>query len=359
MNKVMLYPYDMESLPIVKYEELITGLNIVSLVSPRGWGLTGREINNDNKSLRISDNFSEKLAECETVWFVDSKNDIDFNKFILPKIEEVNNLRKNIIYTRKFINKEEDVIKVNVPNYSLFKDNYYDCSYVMSQQLYDIDVPIIFVSGITEYTDKFDIQLAVGREFTERGYRVSNITSRKIGNLFRMYSIPDFMFDKTFTETEKILKFNYFVKEIEMLENPDLIILGIPQNILPLSRIFTGDMGVLGFEISQAVLPDCVILSVMYGEYDYETLLRIGKEASVRLGKDIDYYNICNRMIEVEDTEIKRKIQFLTLSNQLVFEKVDYLKNDNIYALNENKEISRLVDNIIKKLSTYREIQVI
>ncbi|BDB02995.1 hypothetical protein CBOS2020_30690 [Clostridium botulinum] len=359
MNKVMLYPYDMESYPIVKYQELIHGLDIFSLVSPKGWGLTGREVNTHNKCLRISDNFSEKLAECGTVWFVDSKNDIDFNKYILPKIKEADKLGKNIVYTRKFINDEEDLIRTNASNYSLVQDNYYDCGYVVSPQLYDIDVPVVFVAGVTEYTDKFEIQLAMRQEFMKRGYRVSQLTSRKIGHLFGMHSIPSFMFDKKFTETEKILKFNYFVKEIEMIENPELIIIGIPHNLLQVSQMFVGDMGVLGFEISQAVLPDCIVLSTMYGEYNYEKLLEIGKEASTRLGKSIDYYNISNRMIEVEDTEIKRKIQFLPLSDQLVCEKVTSLEGDNVYALNNNEEISKLVNNIIEKLSTYGEIQAI
>lgn len=53
------------------------------------------------------------------------------------------------------------------------------------------------------------------------------------------YSFPSFMYDSNISEVNKVLMFNRFVRKIEKVEAPDIIIIGIPGGIMPYNRQFT------------------------------------------------------------------------------------------------------------------------
>ena len=113
-------------------------------------------------------------------------------------------------------------------------------------------------------TGKLGVQLALREELIEKGYKVSSISSRLDSELYGLHPIPSFMFDRMNSETEKIQKYNHYVKQIELIEHPDIIIIGIPGGILPYDEIDHNEYGILAYEISYAVPCDAAIMCLPY-----------------------------------------------------------------------------------------------
>lgn len=160
MIKTMIYPYDEESYPLVKFKNRLSEIEIVKTVSPKGWRFKENEIN----GIKVEYDFITALDECEAVWFVEPMLELPFEEMIIPKLDLAIQKNKSIIWTRKEnlkcdkeykrIEKETDGVEEN-----LFE----------SEELYKIDIPVIAVLGITERTNKYEIQLALQQELEMRG----------------------------------------------------------------------------------------------------------------------------------------------------------------------------------------------
>lgn len=138
-----------------------------------------------------------------------------------------------------------------------------------SFELKEIDVPIVSVVGIGPNTQIFDVELQLYREFKREGHKITYISSQRIGRLVGEHSIPDFMFD-TRSEREKILLFNRFIYETANEEKPDILLLGVPGEIMPLSKKHSLNFGIVPYEIFSAVKPDISVLSLYNLEYTDE-----------------------------------------------------------------------------------------
>lgn len=73
-EKVLVYPYDYEFTPVLRHIGLLHGLNVTILVSPGGWGLSGKDAAYSDGGIplgiTVRSDFDESLDECDTVWFV-------------------------------------------------------------------------------------------------------------------------------------------------------------------------------------------------------------------------------------------------------------------------------------------------
>ena len=138
-----------------------------------------------------------------------------------------------------------------------------------------LDVPVIFIAGVTSYTEKFHVQLALRSRFLDNGYKVSQIGSKEYSALFGFHPYPLFM-NVPMDNTERILLFRKYVKYIELLEQPDVIVLGIPGGIMGVNRKHHFDFGMTAYMVSQAVEPDYVIMNMLYSQnYTKEQLEEI------------------------------------------------------------------------------------
>ncbi len=79
----------------------------------------------------------------------------------------------------------------------------------LDEFLFDFSIPIIFVAGITEETDKFKVQLELYSELCRQGYNVGILTSRADSLLSNIPTLPDFYIMNRYQ-----LRKNYFIKSI-------------------------------------------------------------------------------------------------------------------------------------------------
>ena len=361
MEKVLVYPFDDNSIPYVKHQNQFEDIKISSLLSPKGWGLEGRKYNFNEINYIVSSNFQECLEKCTAVLFVDSWLEVNFIKDILKKISLASKKGKKILYMRSSNEDEISMIKKIVPDENLYiieKENFKDLNNTQ-EVIYDINTPIVFVAGESENTDKFDLQLSLRGEFISRGYRTSLISSRLESKFFGLHTIPSDMLSNVISEREKIINFNNYIKEIELNENPEIIIIGIPGGALSIGKKIKDYFGVLHYEIGKAVRPDYIFFSLLYNNYTQDYLSNISNEINMILGEKVDLFNITNNKLEFDESNRSGETVFLTLSDDFIDNKISNINLSNLCRAKKDEDIKHIVDKIIYKLSDYANIQTI
>lgn len=360
MKKALIYPYDEEFLPILQHWKDIEKIEIEKIISPRGWGYTGKSYHICNKNFTVVSNYETELEKVDIVWFVNAKIPLDFEKYMLPKIKQACKEKKSVFISRKLTEKERQLIGDLEKEIIFFPDTGIEINYAkFKEEIFNFNTPIIFILGLTEYAGKSFVQLDLWHELKSREYNIAFISTKKECQILGGYSIPDYMFSTEISEKEKILHFNHFVKSIEDQSKPELILINVPGETVPISREFVGNFGMTAYEISQAVRADCVIFNILYGKYSENELIGIGKSVAHRMGVDIDYYNIADRFLEVECTKNEGNYVTVQLAKEFVKENMIRSEKIQIYHLSEQQEIAKIADQIIDQLARNAIVQPI
>lgn len=302
-KNVLIYPYDNEMSPIVRCETFNSKYNIVAAVSPHGWGYAGKDIGYvDNQAplgINVETSFDDFVDICDIVIFSQSEHQIDFKKFIYPKMIETINRKKQII---SLINNHDlsDIKNLALEQGVSFTEYDYSVFDVVKENAYisNIDTPIVSILGLSENMDKFLIQLMVTERLKQIGYNALLIGSRSYTDLVGGIPFPKFMFENKLSETEKIKNFNRFIKYVETVHRPDIIILGIPGGVLPYNKIINNNFGITAFECMQAITSDFCILSLYSNIYTEEYFTNLQNLFKYRYGSRVDAFNITNKKID-------------------------------------------------------------
>ncbi|MCT4508888.1 MAG: TIGR04066 family peptide maturation system protein [Tepidibacter sp.] len=369
MKKLAIYPFDIESIQIAKYKEMLPNYEIVAAVSPPGWGLNNRDISYTDLSepigISVQNNLNDIIKDIDGVIFVDSFNDIDFyediysnmkicaynNKIIVDCIRRKDNEKKMI---KEFLYNESK-------NYINYNEEYEHLNDLSLREIEEINVPVIFVCGLDEETNKFDIQMNIRKFIIDNQYRVSQIGTKTYSDIFGFHRFPDFMYYTHLSEVDKILRFNQYIKDIEKNENPDVIIIGIPEGINPASEIFNNQFGILCYEVSKAVNPDFAIISLPYFDYDLNFFNEIQNISFYKYGFMFDYFNISNARFDYVNSKQFNKRMYTRVEKEKVNKIVDRLRQKNIPVMNifEKKYINSINEEIIRSLTSNTNISII
>ena len=369
-KRAMIYPVDRESIPLIRYNSLIKEYDIVYAVSPIGWGLEGKDcgtIDGGNGVDKIiTTDFQSALNLCDTVIFIPSDKIVDFEKIIYPKFKMAMELEKEIICAIDIPNNYKEVIEkmckdkeLKYKQYQLKEDKSYE--EINKEYLYDINVPVIGVFGISERTGKFNMQLAIREKLVAEGYKVSQVGSRHYCELLGFHSFPKFMMNNTLSESNKVMLFNHYLKKIELDENPDVIIVGIPGGVMPYSNSYTNRFGILAFEVCNAVSFDFVIMNILYNDYNKDYFSSIKNCLRYRLGLEVDGFNITPLKGDFSTLDSINRFEYLTLNSEFIDDKLKLFNNDNqrVFNIFNDGNKDELVAFLEDKLSSYSDIQCI
>lgn len=295
--KAILYPYDTESLPVAKYRELLN-IDIKYFIYPSGEELSNfeNEIFNVVNKEEVKSSISEEILEqVEAICIVDSVCEIDEKKLMEVVSYGAKKGKKIILVSYKYQKYKEkikeicEIHNVELLSYQNLNAGSDEC---YEDEMKDIDVPIISVMGMLPMTQKFELQLYLRKKFIENGYRVSQIGSKTAAGLFGFHNTPDYMFTNQYTDIEKIIHFNNFVKRIEKEEKPDLIIVGIPDVIIPFSSKHNYSFGLYAYEILNAVHPDFSFVNLASGQYNKQFYDEISQLCHYKFNLDVDAFYI-------------------------------------------------------------------
>lgn len=298
----ILYPYDLEHYPIVKYKELMEVSKPLFLLAPKGFGLAGKQadyfLEEPETEIVILEEIEDEIAkQVNTICVLDTIENVEIEdmKEVIARACEVN---ISVLYAADPSTERGEVVKRICQQY---KNSF---AVVESNFLADLDwrriqpgkkkigTPVVMVCGISPMTQKFELQLYLRKYFMQNKYSVSQIGSKVTSGLFGFCSISPYIFSCNTTEVQKIHTVNNIIKKIEEDEQPDVIIIGVPGGILPLTGKHHFGYGIYAYEILNAVCPDFVILSLPNGEYKDEFYEDMNRMSKYKFGMDIDAFFI-------------------------------------------------------------------
>lgn len=364
--RALVYPYDRESVCLFRYNNLNKMHDAVGAVSPNGWGLTGRDIGNtdggEELGVIVRKSFEEfSHNDYDAVLLADSQKPLDFEKLIYPKLKSEAEKGKHIICYKKL--SEEHKIRVRdlctekgiVFVYQVSNTEYEKIS---AQDIQDIRTPVVFVIGLAERTNKFDIQLSLREGFAALKYRVSQIGTKSYCEAFGFHSFPSFMADTSLTDCERVVMFNRYVKSIELNEKPDVIIIGIPGGVMAINQFITSGFGITAYLVSQAVKPDATVFTTLYEEYPPEFFNEIDMLLKYRFGYMADCFNFSNIKIDYQETKQTGQLDYMLIEGDFVNKKVEALKLDKpCFNILDSKQRRSMYDYTINLLQGEECIQ--
>lgn len=371
-ERLLIYPYDMEFTPVLRHRSLLTEYDISCLVSPNGWGFTGKDAGIADRGpdvgITVSSDFEKALDLCDTVMIVESHLPFDFEKYIFKKIISAVKSKKNIICSlslnKEAIEKISSMCNCEGVYFKYFDGNQSFLSediVIEDESIEEIDIPVILTVGIDEKTNKFEIQLALRDKIQKSGYKISQIGTRPYCEMLGFHPFPSFMYGNSISDVNKVLMFNRYIKNIEKTEEPDVIIIGVPGGVMPYNRRITNKFGLLAFEVSQAVIPDVVIASLLYEDCKPEGFDEYTNLFKYKLGFEVDFFNISNMQFDWLKANEEYVKSYISLDYKFIDEKKEKYISNKIPVLNIlNKDDSnRMADQTIDKLIGYADVQIV
>jgi peptide maturation system protein (TIGR04066 family) len=281
-KRTTIYPYSKEDVQFFRYASLLGEIEPVYAVSPPGWGLCGYDVTEidggKSSGLKITEDLSDAMKNSELLVLT------SFAKYYGEEGGLKDTLEKAIQIKMPFMlyfppDKIEDQEAIsgildeakqlgllrNIPEQQKKSAKFPGIGYCKH-----LDSPVTLIIGQGPSTGKFETQLGLRKELLQRGYKISQIGSRPYCELFGFHSFPSFMLNNHLDETEKVISFNHFIKKIEALENPDLIIVGIPGGIIPIVDKIHNNYGILHVEAASALEPDNIVYNLYSNYYTTE-----------------------------------------------------------------------------------------
>ncbi len=312
----------------------------------------------------------KQLSQASVIFFDDFENKAINNVFIRNNIIKAISAGKSIICSALFDEititemKKSAAVKelsfvYNAQPY-LIKDKDFN-NRIETSKIKEINTPVIFVAGISERTEKHYIQLALRYKLKSKGYSVAQIGTKNYCKIFGFHPFPAFMFSSELSELSKIILFNHYVKKIELTEKPDVIIIGIPGGIVPIDIEFNNRFGITSYEISQAVCPDAVIMSVLYENLPQEYFEEINLTAKYRFGFEIDCFNLSNTRFDWAESQSEHKPCYLSIDKSVVNKKIAEFsfQNKPIYNILDSSDAEKLTDYLVERLSEYEMLGIV
>lgn len=355
-KKALLCTYNLNNYTLIRYRDLLNEYEII------GIDVLGKKYL-DNKDWaylymgeNIGVNFGQKYNDdYEVVIMGDGTNDYKY-EYIEKKIDEIVNIKKDICMLYKLSERHMESIvniclknSVNISMHTGMKVDFPKME-IDEKRLYEMNVPVVLVAGITEQAKKLDCILSIKRYFEKCGYKVSAIGSKPFSDLFGIHAFPEFMYEDI-SENKKILYFNAVCKNIEFFEKPDIFIISAPGGIVSYNSTFTNFFGVFPYEISQAVEPDHVIVNIPCGEYDEKFFENIIGTVKYKLGCGNISYGMTNCFIDFNSSKQENKVQYCNLRFGDVEKKIGKMSDKKIYNILSNMQLEEMAEEIIEKLS--------
>lgn len=295
--KVILFPYDMKNSILAEYSNLLS-ISVEYFLYPSEVNLQkfGSDIfhiiDTNRFKNRITD---EMLDEIDALCLVDSLSEITETE-ILKVVTIAAKKGKNIILASYSCLRYQDKIQAICDEQGVQLILYYNLNFnnqeIFSGTNIEIDTPVITIMGLLPMTQKFDLQLYLRKNFLDRNYKVSQIGTRPTSELFGFHALPEYLFTNKYSDVEKIIVFNNFIKNIEKEEKPDVIIIGIPDAIIPFSKKHNFSFGIYAYEILSAIHPDFAFVNLPAGNYNQKFLDEISQMCLYKFNVEVDAFLI-------------------------------------------------------------------
>ncbi|WP_055108607.1 TIGR04066 family peptide maturation system protein [Paenibacillus ihumii] len=344
-QKLAIYPFFEELMPIMRHKNKIRDYELVYAIIPDGWE-TFSESDESFLGYICSEEkfYSENLIHSIDAFLL-CLPIFNINYSLYHRITVLAEKHgKQIIYVFEL---EPVIRKLFMGQGICLRTEIADIT--PQTGIASIDVPVIMILGLGENCEKWDLQLELCDFFHHKGYRATLISSNPISQLLGYYTLPSSFDNSGLTFSQHVQKINSFIKKIEIKENPDVIILGVPGGILKYSHSVPNGYGYIPFLISNAVIPDLSILSLYSGNYTEQQLKEIQSTCYYRFGAEVNYFHISKKVCDY-DFETKKLNYFSVDHSYLIENIIRPLENMNTFSISDSWSSQKVFEMIILEL---------
>lgn len=340
--------------------------DIVECITPIGWGYESEDAGYKlgiNTDIQVKSDFNGLVESLDVLIITDSilplpDSDISekISKAMLHNVKVVV-LRKLSAELQKSL---EEKSSNKYPDLTLYPGNsiqlYSDID-MTDKTIEKIPAPIILVLGAGERCCKFDVQLELRAALQKNKYTITQIGSKNYCEFLGFHSFPDFMMDYgKYPEQDKIIGFNKYIRQLYILENPDVIIIGVPGGAFPFDNYFHNDFGLINYSVSNAIVPDYVIYNSLYVDVLSEYLKDVENRLYHKFDYEVDQIYISNFALNYAVSKADQVLSYITCKTPTI---VEQIKEMGVYNVYDDKMKSNAVEVLIETLQEYASILVI
>lgn len=368
MKKFALYPYDISNLHILLHKDFagIKGEDVVECISPIGWGYefedAGYKLGIDT-DIQVKSDFNGLVEDLDVLIITDSilpLPDCDISEKIRKAMfhnVKVVVLRKLSTDLQKSLEEKSNGEYTGLTLYPGNSIQLYSDIDMTDKTIEKIPAPIILVLGAGERCCKFDVQLELREALQKNQYAITQIGSKNYCEFFGFHSFPDFMMDcGKYPEQEKVVGFNKYIRQLYMLENPDVIIIGVPGGAFPFDDYFHNDFGLINYSVSNAIVPDYVIYNSLYVDVLPEYLKDVTNRLYHKFDYETDQIYVSNFALNYAVSKANQILSYITCKTPTI---VEQIKEMGVYNIYDDRMRSNAVEALIETLQEYAGISVI
>lgn len=352
--KLMIFPMNRELAVMVRGCRQLCDYDEILPVAPKGFGYDGDDIaafdGGPETGILVQSDHKKMLPNADAV-FVDYCDSVLRPQDYSDVIESALAAEKKVFATRFLYDYLKDAgYEIHIPETHILHFSPNSAQSIREKKLLEIPVPCVLVFGAGESTNKFDIQLALRKEFQAAGYQVTQLGSKPYSALFGIEPLPGFLFEKEYLH-QKILALNHYVYEKAMAEESDAVIIGVPGGILPINPYEYKECGELAFIIAAATRPDEAILSLYTGEYTSDMLQNLINVCKYRFNTAASHICISNFAASISQESIQTEYTSVTTEwiNREIIAKE---KQFDLFSALDESEMQRVAREIITKLES-------
>lgn len=361
MKKIAFFPFHHDLEVVLQNKDKLVGAEIVGITSYKEDCLAIESL--CDKYGLPKKSYEQVLADCDEVVLLDNYRSYSTKKYY-SVISDANELGKKVIITplaasQLDLSAYEDKYELlyKEPKGADIIDERYEKS--PKYKLYDLDVPVIGIMGQGKNCGKFECQMLVD-DAINRECKTAVISTNPLGVLFGYYTMPAFMYEPLPLH-EKVFKFNMYVRHVESAEKPEMIIVGIPEGIVPFKERDFNSFAEYALAITSAISIDIAILTIyfVHEEIVDSGLQDIIQFCEERFRTPIGAVYMCNVIYEIPQSKLYYPITFEFLNNEYVTKYRASLENSKmpIFDSHNRERAANILQDIINSIRD--NIQVI
>ena len=264
MKKLLLFPYHPDIELLAEKSDMLQGVSIAGVHSFREDLAAVAAV---NETLGCTGNFTEMLAQCDTVLLLDDYRNSEMKKYY-DVMQEALGAGKQVMITPGMAHKldlsgyrGQYAVLSHMPEESSANTGTQVGS---EQKKHIIESPVAAVFGMGKNCCKFENQILLKSVLDREGYASVWVSSNPLGALFGAYTMPDFLFDGHLALEEKVIRFNRFLYGLSVSHAPDLFVIGVPEGISEFSVHEYNHFAEYPLVIGSAVSVDSTVLCTYF-----------------------------------------------------------------------------------------------
>lgn len=297
MKRIVVFPYHPDIYTIINNQHELIDSYLFGVIS---FNEDGFKTNKINTILGNTNTEEELLTLCDVLIIFDNYRHYRINKYhrIINRACELN---KKILISPSIV-QEIDLSKYK-GKYSILEHQTSTdllLTFPMEKtKLYHTDVPIISVCGQGKFCGKFQTELLLKKICEENGFKTALLSSNTLGVLFGAFTLPNSIFNPHMTFTEKVFMLNHYIFKLVQTENPDVIIIGVPEGIAPFQNGYHNYFGVYASIIGNAVHIDAGVMCVYFApELNQNAVENISNICTIKFNMEINAIAVSTVMYE-------------------------------------------------------------